>query len=136
MKIGELARRTGLTAHTLRYYERIGLLPHASRDRSGQRDYDASILGWIEFLGRLKTTGMPISGMLRYAELRTRGQDTEAERRRLLEDHRDRVRARVAELRSCLLILDAKIDGYACSAVPARRTSRSGASPLPLSLKD
>ena len=58
MKIGDLAKRTGLTAHTIRYYERIGLLPRASR-RSSQREYDASILPWIEFLGRLKTTGMP-----------------------------------------------------------------------------
>jgi hypothetical protein len=50
MKIGELARRqTGLSAHTIRYYERIGLLPYADRDRSRQRDYDASILTWIEF---------------------------------------------------------------------------------------
>ena len=54
MKIGELAKRSGLSAHTIRYYERIGLLPYADRDRSGQRDYDASILTWIDLLGRLK----------------------------------------------------------------------------------
>ncbi|MEY9413635.1 DNA-binding transcriptional MerR regulator [Bradyrhizobium japonicum] len=70
MKIGDLAKRTGLSAHTLRYYERIGLLPYADRDRSGQRDFDASILTWIAFLDRLKTTGMPIRDMLRYAALR------------------------------------------------------------------
>ncbi len=69
MKIGTLARRSGLSAHTLRYYERIGLLPYADRDGSGQRDYDASILNWIEFLGRLKAANMPIREMLRYAEL-------------------------------------------------------------------
>ena len=57
MKIGELAKRSGLSAHTIRYYERIGLLPYADRDQSSQRDYDASILIWIAFLGRLKTTG-------------------------------------------------------------------------------
>lgn len=71
MKIGELVKRSGLSAHTIRYYERIGLLPHADRDQSGQRDYDASILIWIEFLDRLKTTGMPIREMLRYAALRS-----------------------------------------------------------------
>jgi DNA-binding transcriptional MerR regulator len=113
MKIGELAKRSELSAHTIRYYERIGLLPFADRDRSGQRDYDASILTWIEFLGRLKTTGMPIRDMLRYAALRTRGAGTEAERRQLLERHRERVRARVDELQACLLVLDAKIAGYA-----------------------
>lgn len=112
MKIGELAKRSGLSAHTIRYYERIGLLPYADRDRSSQRDYDASILAWIEFLGRLKATGMPIREMLRYAALRERGVDTEAERRELLEQHRERVRTHLAELQACLLVLDTKIVGY------------------------
>ena len=76
MKIGELARRSGLTGHTIRYYERIGLLPRAPRDRAGRRDYDAAILDWIEFLGRLKTTGMPIREMLVYARLRAEGAST------------------------------------------------------------
>ncbi|MFH6786517.1 MULTISPECIES: MerR family transcriptional regulator [Methylobacterium] len=113
MKIGELARHSGLSTHTLRYYEKIGLLPYASRDRSKQRDYDAAILSWIAFLRRLKTTGMPIRDMLRYASLREGGRGTEADRRALLEAHRDRVRAQVAELQACLLALDAKIAGYA-----------------------
>ncbi|WP_370674482.1 MerR family transcriptional regulator [Pleomorphomonas sp. PLEO] len=113
MKIGELARRSGLSAHTIRYYERIGLLPYADRNQLSQRDYDASILIWIEFLGRLKTTGMPIREMLRYAALRERGVGTEAERRELLEQHRERVRAHLAELQACLLVLDTKIAGYA-----------------------
>jgi len=113
MKIGELAKRTGLSAHTIRYYERIGLLPYADRNQSGQRDYDASILTWIDFLGRLKATGMPIREMLHYAALRERGAGTEAERRHLLEQHRERVRARLAQLSDCLLVLDDKIAGYA-----------------------
>ena len=112
MKIGELARRSGLSAHTIRYYERIGLLPHADRDRSGRRDYDASILTWIEFLGRLKMTGMPIRDMLRYAALREGGEGTQAQRRALLERHREEVRARLATLSDCLLLLDDKIAGY------------------------
>lgn len=112
MKIGELARRSGLSAHTIRYYERIGLLPRADRDDGGRRDYDASILIWIEFLGRLKTTGMPIRDMLRYAGLRDLGEQTGPERRALLEDHRIAVRSKVAALQACLLVLDTKIDGY------------------------
>ncbi len=115
MKIGNLAKRTGLSAHTIRYYERIGLLPRADRDPSGQRDYDASILIWIEFLGRLKTTGMPIREMLRYAALRAKGTDTGPERRALLEAHRERVRAHAADLKACLLILDTKIGDYAAA---------------------
>jgi DNA-binding transcriptional MerR regulator len=113
MKIGELAKLSGLSAHTIRYYERIGLLPYAYRDGSSQRDYDTSILTWIEFIGRLKTTGMPIREMLQYAALREQGVGTEKQRAMLLEQHRKRVRAHVAELNACLLVLDAKIGGYA-----------------------
>jgi len=112
MKIGELAALTGLSAHTIRYYERIGLIPYAMRDQTGQRAYDRSVLDWIEFLGRLKTTGMPIQGMLRYAQLRAAGPATERERGELLAAHRDAVRAQVAELQACLLVLDKKIEGY------------------------
>jgi len=113
MKIGELAKRSGLSVHTIRYYERIGLLPYADRDQSRHRDYDASVLVWIAFLGRLKATGMPIREMLRYAALREQGLGTEAERRHLLEQHRERVHAHVAELNASLLVLDTKIAGYA-----------------------
>jgi len=115
MKIGELAKRSRFSVHTIRYYERIGLLPHAHRDRSGQRDYDASILNWIEFLGRLKTIAMPIQDMRRYAKLREAGSVTATERRELLERHRTRVREHVAQLQACLLVLDTKIAGYASS---------------------
>jgi DNA-binding transcriptional MerR regulator len=125
MKIGELARRSGLTAHTIRYYERIGLLPYASRDRSSQRDYDASILIWIAFLSRLKTTGMPIREMLRYAALRERGAATERERQMLLEGHRERVRAHVAALQASLLALDDKIAGYAGSQMKAQNNENT-----------
>jgi len=113
MKIGELAKRSGLSAYTIRYYERIGLLPYADRDRSSRRDYDPDILVWIEFLGRLKTTGMPIRDMLRYAALRKQGDTTGPERQAMLQVHRDQVRDRVAELQQCLIVLDQKIAGYA-----------------------
>ena len=113
MKIGDLARRSGLTTHTIRYYERIGLLPRAARGISKHREYDAAILVWIGFLGRLKTTGMPIREMVRYAELRSKGPATNAERKALLLSHRAKVRAHVAELQACLSVLDTKIAGYA-----------------------
>jgi DNA-binding transcriptional MerR regulator len=112
MRIGELAAVSGLSAHTIRYYERIGLMPAASRNGSGHRSYAPQTLAWIEFLGRLKTTGMPISEMLRYAKLRERGADSEAERRALLVAHRKAVRAHVDDLMECLNVLDAKIAGY------------------------
>jgi DNA-binding transcriptional MerR regulator len=114
MKIGVVARRTGLSVHTIRYYERIGLLPPASRHSSSrQRDYDATILSWLEFIGRLRTTGMPIKEMVHYAKLRERGTATAGDRRRLLETHRERVRAHLRELEACLAVLDTKIAGYA-----------------------
>ena len=112
MKVGDLSRRTGLTAHTLRYYERIGLLPWASRGSSKQREYDGSILPWIEFVGRLRTTGMPIRDMVRYAALRSQGIASVAERETLLSRHREHVRRHVAELHVCLSVLDSKIASY------------------------
>jgi DNA-binding transcriptional MerR regulator len=109
MRIGELARRSGLSVHTIRYYEAIGLLPCPSRDQSGNRNYDVSILAWIDFLGRLKAAEMPIKGMICYAELWQRGPATAAQRRKLLEELRERVRGRIAELKSCLSVIDTKI---------------------------
>jgi DNA-binding transcriptional MerR regulator len=112
MRIGELAAISGLSAHTIRYYERIGLMPAASRNGSRHRTYDPQTLVWIEFLGRLKTTGMPLREMLRYAKLRELGAASEAERQALLVTHRNVVRAHVDELMDCLAVLDAKIAGY------------------------
>ena len=112
MKIGDLAARCGLSVHTLRYYERIGLLPRIARDHGRQRVYDSAALVWIAFLGRLKTTGMPIQKMLRYAALRDEGPGTAAARRDLLRDHRAEVAAKIAELTDCLSVLDTKIADY------------------------
>ena len=112
MKIGEVAKQSGLSAHTIRYYERIGLLPYAFRDQSGRRDYSTDILVWIEFLGRLKATGMTIRNMSRYAELREQGISSEVERRELLVEHRQQVRERALELQNNLLVLDTKISNY------------------------
>ncbi len=111
MKIGELALRTGLWVQTIRYYEQIGLLPRADRDGSGQRDYDTAILSWIAFIGRLKTTGMPLREMQRYAALRSRGPSAGAERLALLRAHRSTVATHLAALQASLCALDAKING-------------------------
>ncbi|MFC0167185.1 MerR family transcriptional regulator [Pseudoduganella danionis] len=112
MKIGELAQRSGLTAHTLRYYEKIGLLSYASRDAGGQRRYDDSVLLWLGFIGRLKASGMPLQTILQYAALREAGPATEAQRLQLLSEHRLQVQARLAQLQDCLQMLDQKILGY------------------------
>ena len=127
MKIGELAARTGTSVHTIRYYEKIGLLPRADRDQSSHRDYDVSILEWLRFISRLKTTGMPIRQMLRYAALRDRGAETVGERQRLLEEHRAFVAANIAQLQTSLTALDTKIAGYA-GATEGNETDDSDAS--------
>ena len=91
--IAEVAALSGLSAHTLRYYERIGLLDPVARVHGGQRRYDAKDLAWLAFLQRLRATGMPIRDMQRYAELRRQGDSTLAARRALLKGHE-----RIAEL--------------------------------------
>ncbi|MDF1749311.1 MAG: MerR family transcriptional regulator [Alphaproteobacteria bacterium] len=113
MKIGTLEKRSGLTTHTIRYYERIGLLPMAPRDQSGHRDYDETTLAWIEFLGHLKATGMPIKDMLVYAQMRMQGDESGQSRHDLLVQHRTTVRAHIAKLQACLTVLDGKISNYA-----------------------
>ena len=112
MQIGQLAQKSGFTAHTLRYYEKIGLLPRADRT-SGQRNYGAETLIWLAFVARLKTTGMPLAEMIAYARLRAKGVSTLAARRDLLAAHRKRVKAHVALLQENLAVLDKKISTYA-----------------------
>ncbi|GHA68065.1 MerR family transcriptional regulator [Streptomyces termitum] len=110
--ISEVAALTGLTAHTLRWYERIGLMPHVDRSHTGQRRFTERDLGWLAFVGKLRLTGMPVADMVRYAELVREGDHTHAERRALLESTRSDVVRRIAELQSTLAVLDLKIDHY------------------------
>ncbi|GAB2183904.1 MerR family transcriptional regulator [Roseibium sp. LAB1] len=112
MRIGDLAEKSGLSTDTLRYYEKIGLLPRPLRDGGGRRVYDATILRWIDFLDRLKATGMGIKDRLRYAELRTKGAASLTERRKLLEVHRGKVAGDIARMTEMLDVLDDKIDLY------------------------
>ncbi|MFI6506967.1 MerR family transcriptional regulator [Streptosporangium sp. NPDC050855] len=110
--IQEASRTSGLSAHTLRYYERIGLIHQVDRSVSGHRVYTEPDLDWLVFLTRLRSTGMPIADMCHYAELRRRGPETSAERRRILAAHRERVRERIARLTEDLGVLDMKIEMY------------------------
>ncbi|MFJ2741177.1 MerR family transcriptional regulator [Streptomyces sp. NPDC087440] len=117
--ISQVAHVTGLTAHTLRWYERIGLMPHVDRSHTGQRRFRNRDLDWLRFVGKLRLTGMPVADMVRYAELVREGEHTFEARQELLESTRRDVRARIAELQDTLAVLDYKIDLYA----DARRTS-------------
>ncbi|MFJ5829609.1 MerR family transcriptional regulator [Streptomyces sp. NPDC093089] len=110
--ISEVAALTGLSAHTLRWYERIGLMPHVDRSHTGQRRFTERDLGWLAFVGKLRLTGMPVADMVRYAELVREGDHTRDERRELLETTRRDVLARITELQDTLAVLDIKIGHY------------------------
>ncbi|MFI5521266.1 MerR family transcriptional regulator [Streptomyces platensis] len=117
--ISEVAAYTGLSAHTLRWYERIGLMPHVDRTHTGQRRFSNRDLDWLDLVTKLRLTGMPVADMVRYADLVRAGDRTFPERQQLLTAHREDVRQRIAELQSTLDVLDYKIDIYA----DARRAS-------------
>ncbi|MEJ8472635.1 MerR family transcriptional regulator [Roseibium algae] len=112
MLIGDLAQKCGLSVDTLRYYEKIGLIPKPLRDQGGRRVYDQAILRWVDFLGRLKATGMGIKDRLRYAQMRVEGASSLTGRRELLEEHRDKVRVDLERLTDMLTVLDDKIILY------------------------
>ncbi|SFB33664.1 transcriptional regulator, MerR family [Amycolatopsis marina] len=110
--IAEAARRSGLSIDTLRYYERIQLLEPPDRDPAGRRAYSDTDLVWLEFLTKLRTTGMPIRRMREYASLRRLGTASAGRRKAILQEQRVAVLERIAELRSCLDVLEYKIDNY------------------------
>ena len=112
MTISQAAEASGLTAHTLRYYERAGLLDPIGREAGGRRRYDDADLTRIAFLTKLRATGMPIRQVREYARLLRAGAGNEAERLALLEAHRDTVRVRLAEMERHLELIDYKIDVY------------------------
>ncbi|MGO1316141.1 MAG: MerR family transcriptional regulator [Cellulomonadaceae bacterium] len=114
LSISEAARRTGLSVHTLRYYERDGLLLGTiARSSSGHRRFAEADIDWIVLVARLRATGMSISEVRAYAALVRRGEGTEAERLELLRAHRRRVLDRLTEVRGHLAAIDHKISVYA-----------------------
>ncbi len=112
LTINKVAKQTGVTAHTLRYYERIGLLRGIPRAESGHRRYRSEDVRFIEFLRKLHATGMPIRRMQEYAALLRKGDGTIAARQRLLEEHRHDVEARIDVLSSNLEMIRRKIRIY------------------------
>jgi DNA-binding transcriptional MerR regulator len=113
LTITEVAERTGLTRHTLRYYERDGLMLGVGRDGSGHRRYSERDLGWIELITKLRATGMPVREVRRYAELVRAGDGNEDERLALLRVHREQVRAQLDTMAAYLDAIDMKISYYA-----------------------
>ena len=109
MNIKEASARTGLSADTLRYYEKEGLIPPVRRDESGYRDYDEHTLSWIELIQLFRGTGIPVSRFAEYVKLAFSDSDTKEARRAILADIRDDLKERIARLQSCLDVTEYKL---------------------------
>ena len=113
LSIAEAARRTGVSVHTLRYYERAGLVVTAvDRTSGGRRRYQQLDLDWINVCTKLRATGMPIRTIRRYAQLVSAGHGNEEERLALMRAHRADVIAKLAEIQENLELIDHKINVY------------------------
>ncbi len=109
LSISQVAERTGLSIHTLRYYERADLITGVRRGANGHRCYTETDVAWLEFLQRLRATGMPTSQMRHFAELRRQGNASLEERVAMLEGHHAAVEARIAELNDNLQAIRGKL---------------------------
>jgi DNA-binding transcriptional MerR regulator len=113
LSISDAARATGVSVHTLRYYERAGLmLDRVERASSSHRRYTDGEIRWVVLLTKLRSTGMPIRRMREYADLVRAGDGNEAERLALLEAHRVAVRAQLEAMERNLAAIDHKVELY------------------------
>ncbi len=112
LHIGELARRTGRTLHTIRWYEAQGLIPGVTRDPGGRRVYREHHVGWLNLMERLRYTGMSIAQMREYTALVKQGSSTLKQRRILLAAHEIQMRETVARWSEAMTLIRAKIDYY------------------------
>jgi DNA-binding transcriptional MerR regulator len=112
LTIQEAAERVGLSIDTLRYYERAGLLPHVVRTTGGQRRYDSTNLGGIQFVTKMRATGMPVRQIREYMQTPVREDGRSPERRAILEEHRRSVLQKLHELQDALVLIERKIEMY------------------------
>ena len=112
MRISEAALKSGLSADTIRYYEKSGLMPAIDRGSDGLRRFSPENVEWLTLLYWLRKTGMPMKEMSHFAELYQQGNQTIPERKAVLLRHSDRLKARQRELDKCAEILDYKLATY------------------------
>lgn len=124
ISISELSRRSGVSPHTLRYYEKAAVLAPVARASNGHRRYLASDVAWLAFVLRLKATGMPLAEIKQYAALRLQGDMTVPQRLAVLERHRERLVITMQALSHNLAALDDKIGLYRRSMPSTRKTPR------------
>jgi DNA-binding transcriptional MerR regulator len=113
LTIGEVARRTGLSVHALRLYEREGLMAgEVRRDERGRRVYSAWDVEWLDNCVKFRTSGMPLATIARLAQLVREGTGNEVRRLELLREHRRHIIAQIEQLRDCLDLIDGKVTSY------------------------
>lgn len=112
MKISEVSQQCDITADTLRYYERIGLLPPVHRSDSGIRDYSDLDVRRVEFIKCMRTAGLPVEVLIKYYGLVQQGDETMEARKAILLEHRAEIAARMTELQKTLDLIDYKISYY------------------------
>ena len=112
MKIAEVSEQFSLSADTLRYYERIGLLQPVYRNESGIRDYQEADLKRVQFIKCMRSAGLPIEVLIEYVGLVQQGDGTVAARKEILQEQRALLAARIAEMQKTLDLLDYKIEVY------------------------
>lgn len=112
MTIAEVSRRYGVSPDTLRYYERIGLIPPVPRNKSGIRDYDEASCGWVELMKCMRASGVQIEALVEYVSLFRQGDETLEARKALLIEQRDLMLSRMAELQASINRLNQKIEHY------------------------
>ena len=112
VKISEVSEKFNISADTLRYYEKIGLIPPVNRDSSGVRNYTEEDCNWIEFILCMKNAGLPIKTLVKYVELFQQGDDTIEERKELLMKDREELSIKIENMKNTLDRLDYKIAKY------------------------
>ena len=124
MTIAEVSRAYGISADTLRYYERIGLIPPVPRTKGGVRNYGEESCGWIQLRKCMRAAGVQIEALIEYVDLFRQGDATIGARKALLMEQRDQLVARMEEMQASLDLLNQKIDRYEQSMVSAERKLR------------
>lgn len=112
MRIAEVSKKYDISADTLRYYERIGLLEHVRRNESGIRDYSEADCTRIQFIKCMRGANVSIEALIEYMQLFAEGDSTVAARKALLEEQRDLVQERINEMQAGLDRLNYKIENY------------------------
>ena len=112
MKIAKVSKKLDISADTLRYYERIGLIPKVNRDKSGNRDYTELNCKWIKFIKCMRNSGMPIEILIEYVSLLQEGEHTAKVRKQLLLEQREELIQKIDELQQMLGYLNGKIEKY------------------------